>query len=182
MNLLRPTLWRVLALCLAFSLPSQAEESVPPEVAAFIPAGFQPLRYQANDFNNDDRLDGLLMLHGKGKERPVLLLLRGDDDKLALAVRNDHAILPKGWFSDPFDEVTVGTGWFSLAQREGNSLFKPRFSWSRAQQTWLLDEIRLISYGKVRDVEHIIGISTWKGNSLHPVPFADFSAREHLLD
>ncbi|GGX97177.1 hypothetical protein GCM10011290_26320 [Vogesella alkaliphila] len=163
--MLRPTLWRVLALCLAFSLPSQAEESVPPEVAAFIPAGFQPLRYQANDFNNDDRLDGLLMLHGKSKERPVLLLLRGDDDKLTLAARNDHAILPKGWFSDPFDEVTVGTGWFSLSHSINNQHIRQKFGWDSLQQTWLLQELHVVAPGDIR---------TFGPKQIKPVRFADF--------
>ncbi|WP_374497822.1 hypothetical protein [Vogesella indigofera] len=166
MSLLRPTLLTALTLLLAFSLPSRAEENVPPEVAAFIPAGFQPLRYQANDFNNDDRLDGLLMLHGKGKERPVLLLLRGDDDKLTLAVRNDHAILPKGWFSDPFQEISIGTGWFSLAHTIDRQYIKQRFYWSRSKQTWLLAEIMLAAPGDVR---------TFSGDRVSPVPFADFS-------
>ncbi|MDC7711119.1 hypothetical protein [Vogesella indigofera] len=166
MNMLRPTLLAVLTLLLAFSPPSQAEESMPPEVAAFIPAGFQPLRYQANDFNNDDRLDGLLMLHGKGKERPVLLLLRGDDDKLTLAARNDHAILPKGWFSDPFQEISIGTGWFSLAHKLGNQYFRQRFYWSRTKQTWLLGEVMLVAPGNIR---------TFSGDRVSPVSFADFS-------
>ncbi|MEQ6289690.1 hypothetical protein ACFPAG_03595 [Vogesella sp. GCM10023246] len=180
--MVRPTLLAALALSLAFSLPSRAEESVPPEVAAFIPAGFQAQRYLVNDFNHDDRLDALLMLQGSSDARPVLLLLRSDDDKLALATRNDRAILPKGWFSDPFQGISVGSGWFSLAHRVENCLFKQRFHWSRAQQTWLLDEITLTSYGKIRNVEHIIGITTQKGNSLSPVTFADFSAREHTLN
>ncbi|MFC3624703.1 hypothetical protein ACFOKJ_00895 [Vogesella amnigena] len=180
--MLRPTLLGAFVLSLAFSHPSRAEESVPPEVAAFVPAGFQTQRYLVNDFNNDDQLDVLLILEGKGEARPVLLLLRNSDGKLVQAARNDHAILPKGWFSDPFQEIRIGTGWFSLAHRVGNCLFKQRFSWNRAKQTWLLDEVMLTSFGRVGNTELPIGITTQKGNNLRPVTFTDFSPLAGLAD
>lgn len=123
-----------------------------PSLAAFVPAGYGILDSAVGDLNRDARPDVVLVLRQNGEDtipddvpRPLLLLLGQPDHRLALAARNDHAVLHRNWggnYGDPFAGVVVKHGFFSVEHYGGNVNRWSRTSTFRYQptaRTWFLN-------------------------------------------
>jgi hypothetical protein len=83
-----------LLIAVASTLPvSGADDGPPPEIARFVPAGFQALDFALADLDSDGKPDAVLILrrsdegepaHGEAP-RPLLVLIRQADGRLAQA-------------------------------------------------------------------------------------------------
>ena len=140
----------------------QEELKIPTEVAAFVESGTKAIALEKGDLNGDGREDFILVLEKENPkkdaddfpigQRPFLILLRGDDGKLAVAKRNDRIVMCSqcgGVFGDPFDGVIAGRNTFSVEHYGGSAWrwkYSYKFNYSRIDKTWQLVRVEDISY------------------------------------
>ena len=138
------------------------ELKVPAEVAPFVESGTKAIALEKADLNGDRREDFILVLEKANaardaddfpvNQRPLLILLRGADGKLAVAKRNDRIVMCSqcgGVFGDPFDGVIAGRNTFSVEHYGGSNWrwkFSYKFNYSRIDQTWQLVSTRELNY------------------------------------
>ena len=153
---MRTTLFAVALLCAAPSAAwAQDEElKVPAEVQPFVAAGTKAIAVEAADLNGDGRGDFVLVLERENpakdaddfpqNERPLLILLRGDDGKLSEAKRNERVVMCSrcgGVFGDPFEGVVAGRNTFTVMHYGGSNwrwAYSYKFNYSRMDKTWQL--------------------------------------------
>src|ERR1044071_8598472 len=154
---MRKTLLTLLLLLCAAPLLTwaQGEElKAPAEVRPFVEAGTKAIAVEAADLNGDGRGDFVLVLEKANPakdaddfpigERPLLILLRGADGKLAEAARNERVVMCSrcgGVFGDPFEGVVAGRNTFTVNHYGGSNwrwTYSYKFNNSRIDQTWQL--------------------------------------------
>src|ERR1044072_9884730 len=112
----------------------QGELQIPPEVRPFVEEGTKAIALEAADLNGDGRGDFVLVLERENpakdeddlpvNERPLLILVRGVDGKLAEAKRNERVVMCSrcgGIFGDPFDGVIVARNTFTVLLYGGSA-------------------------------------------------------------
>ncbi len=121
-------------------------------LAAFVPAGFGILDSASGDLNRDAWPDKVLVLRKNGEDtttvedldRPLLLLLGQPDHRYALAARNDRVVLRRGeggMMGDPYQQVVIKKGFFSVEHYGGSSHRWTRvitFKYAPADHSWYL--------------------------------------------
>ena len=110
------------------------------------------------DLNLDDFKDKILVLNSVDEEkfpesaRPLLLLTGCKDGSFKLAARNDSIVMCKrcgGVFGDPFDDVVIKKGYFSIEHYGGSAWRWSRiitFKYSKAIDNWVLYRDAGVSY------------------------------------
>jgi len=150
---------RILAwslVTLSLTLPARAaDEDPPPEIARFVPAGFQTLDFAVADLDADGRPDAVLILRrtddgepGKGEApRPLLILIRQPDGRLAQARRTERLVYCRacgGMLGDPYQGLTAGRGRFTVEVAGGSAsshwAVGYTFAYDAAAKDWLLEE------------------------------------------
>ena len=154
---MRSTLLCHLAILILFPVVyAQTDEvNVPTEVRAFVEKGSKPIFYKPADLNGDGRQDAVLVIERTDPptkdeydypldQRPMLILVRGVDQKLSESARNERVVMCStcgGMMGDPFVEVEVGTNMFTV-DNEGGSAWRwgiyYEFKYSRIDKTWQL--------------------------------------------
>ncbi len=116
--------------CLAKTAFSQQTEKTPPEINAFIPAGFEVLDFAKDDINNDKLVDYILVCKSKkeaedgGLPRPMLLILQDANKKYKVVKRSDKIIMCAGCggvMGDPFSGIEIKDGNFTIQHYGGSS-------------------------------------------------------------
>ena len=154
MGMIRMVLSLVLAMTTA--LPALgADEDPPAEIARFVPAGFQTLDFAAADLDSDGRPDAVLILRRTDEDdpkngevpRPLLLLIRQPDGRLAQAKRTDRLVYCRacgGMLGDPYQSLTAGRGRFTVSVAGGSAsshwAVDYTFAYDAALKDWLLEE------------------------------------------
>jgi len=140
----------------------ESELKIPTEVTPFVEPGTKAIALEKSDLNGDGREDFLLVLEKEKPakdaddfpvgQRPLLILLRGADDKLSVAKRNDRVIMCSrcgGVFGDPFEGVITGRNTFSVEHYGGSNWrwkYSYKFNYSRIEKTWQLVRVEEINY------------------------------------
>jgi hypothetical protein len=135
---------------------------IPAEVAPFIESGTKALALERADLNSDGTEDFILVLEKQNpsrdsddfpvNQRPLLILLRGADGKLAVAKRNEKIVMCSqcgGVFGDPFEGVIAGRSSFSVEHYGGSAWrwkYSYKFNYSRIDKTWQLVRVEEINY------------------------------------
>ena len=138
------------------------ELKVPAEVRPFVETGTKAIAVEAADLNGDGRGDFVLVLERENpakdendfpvNQRPLLILVRGEDGKLGEAKRNERVVMCSrcgGVFGDPFDGVVAGRNSFSVELYGGSNWrwkYSYQFNYSRVDKTWQLVRAEEISY------------------------------------
>src|SRR5215204_5953444 len=161
---MRTILLSLALLCAAPPLAAaQSEElRVPAEVRPFVEQGTKAVALEAADLNGDGRGDFVLVLERENpakdaddfpvNQRPLLVLVRGDDGRLAAAKRNERLVMCSkcgGVFGDPFEGVEAGRNTFTVNFYGGSNWrwkYAYRFNYSRVDKTWQLVRAEEISY------------------------------------
>jgi hypothetical protein len=161
---MRTIILGLLLLCAAAGAAAaqDGELKVPAEVRPFVEGGTKAIAVEAADLNGDGRGDFILVLEKENpakdendfpvNQRPLLILVRGDDGKLSEAKRNERVVMCSqcgGVFGDPFDGVIAGRNTFSVELYGGSNWrwkYSYRFNYSRADKTWQLVRAEEISY------------------------------------
>jgi hypothetical protein len=135
--------------------PAEVKTAIANELAAFIPQGYEILDTAYGDINLDKLNDCILVLKDKSEDssevssdtsyvRPLLLLLRSEDNSLKLAKSNDMAVYGKhdgGMMGDPYVGITIKNGLFSIENYGGSGWRWTRvitFKYSPQDQQWYL--------------------------------------------
>lgn len=134
----------------------------PEEAESFVEAGMKAIAYVKGDLNGDDLPDYIIVLEKPledsspdTNERTTLIIVRDGDGKLRLAARNDRVVFCGGCgggMGDPFDNVTVERGAFSITNRGGNRerwIQSFDFKYSRRDKTWQLIRVEEMNYDSV---------------------------------
>jgi len=135
---------------------------IPAEVAPFVEKGTTAIALEKGDLNGDGREDFILVLEKENpakdkddfpsEQRPLLILLRGADGKLALAKRNERVVKCSqcgGVFGDPFEGVIAGRNTFSVEHYGGSAWrwkYSYKFNYSRINKTWQLVRVEELNY------------------------------------
>ena len=154
----------LLLLCAAPPLPAAQREEleVPAEVRPFVETGTKAIALEAADLNGDGRGDFVLVLERENpakdehdfpvNQRPLLLLVRGEDGRLSEAKRNERIVMCSrcgGVFGDPFEGVVAGRNTFTVDLYGGSNWrwkYSYKFNYSRIDRTWQLVRAEEISY------------------------------------
>jgi len=154
----------LLLLCAAPPLPAAQREEleVPAEVRPFVETGTKAIALEAADLNGDGRGDFVLVLERENpakdehdfpvNQRPLLLLVRGEDGRLSEAKRNERIVMCSrcgGVFGDPFEGVIAGRNTFTVDLYGGSNWrwkYSYKFNYSRIDRTWQLVRAEEISY------------------------------------
>ena len=156
-----------LLLILGFSVNSangQIEAvKIPAEAKSFVEQHAKPIALESADLNNDGLKDYILVLERENptlkdeydypkNQRPLLILVRGTDNKLTEAKRNETIVMCSdcgGMMGDPFAGVTVGKNTFTV-NHYGGSAWRwsadYKFNYSRIDKTWQLVRIEKTSF------------------------------------
>ena len=153
---MRTTVLLILLLCAAPSVRAarQDELKIPDEVRPFVETGTKAIALEAADLNGDGRKDFVLVLERENpskdendfpvNQRPLLILVRGEDGKLAAAKRNERVVMCSqcgGVFGDPFEGVTAARNTFTVMFYGGSNwrwAYSYKFNYSRHDKTWQL--------------------------------------------
>jgi hypothetical protein len=137
--------------------------AVPAEVQPFVEQGTKPIALESADLNGDGMKDYILVLERENpsqkdendfpkNQRPLLILVRGADNKLTAAKRNELIVMCSqcgGVMGDPFAGVTVGRNTFTV-NHYGGSAWRwsadYKFNYSRIDKTWQLVRIEEESF------------------------------------
>jgi hypothetical protein len=145
-----------LAVAVATPLPARAaDEDPPPEIARFVPAGFQALDFAVADLDADGRQDAVLILRRTDEDdpkngevpRPLLILIRQPDGRLAQAKRTERLVYCRscgGMLGDPYQNLTADRGRFTVSVAGGSAsshwAVEYTFAYDAAAKDWLLEE------------------------------------------
>jgi hypothetical protein len=155
----------LLTFCLlAITAHAQTEAvKVPDEVKPFIEQRAKPIALESSDLNGDGLKDYILVLERENptlkdeddfpkNQRPLLILVRGADNKLTAAKQNELIVLCSncgGMMGDPFVGVTVGKNTFTVNHYGGSAWrwsVDYKFNYSRIDKTWQLVRIEETSF------------------------------------
>ena len=154
----------LILLCVAPPLTAAQDEElkIPDEVKPFVEAGTKAIAVEAADLNGDGRGDFVLVLERENpskdandfpvRQRPLLILTRGEDGKLSEAKRNELLVMCSqcgGVFGDPFEGVEVGRNTFTVHHYGGSNWrwkYSYKFNYSRIDRTWQLVRTEEIEY------------------------------------
>jgi hypothetical protein len=154
----------MLLLCAASAVSAarQNELQIPTEVQPFVEKGTKAIALEAADLNGDGRKDFVLVLERENpskdendfpvKQRPLLILVRGEDGRLAEAKRNERVVMCSqcgGVFGDPFEGVIAARNTFTVHFYGGSSwrwAYSYKFNYSRVDKTWQLVRAQELSY------------------------------------
>ncbi|MDJ1483181.1 hypothetical protein QNI16_21970 [Cytophagaceae bacterium YF14B1] len=134
----------------SFSILCNAQTDA--EIKPFIVKGYEVLHKENGDLNKDGKSDCLLILKVKDEDkktenevpRPLLILIRQPDGKLKQVARNDKVVLCYqcgGVFGDPFSDITIKNGYFSIEHYGGSSWRWTRiitFKYNPTDKKWYL--------------------------------------------
>jgi len=150
---MRALAWLLVAV--ASTLPVSGADDPPPEIARFVPAGFQALDFALADLDSDGKQDAVLVLrrsdedvpaHGEAP-RPLLVLIRQADGRLAQAKRTERLVYCRacgGMLGDPYQRLTAGRGRFTVELAGGTAsshwAVEYTFAYDAAAKDWLLEE------------------------------------------
>ena len=144
---------------------------VPAEVKRFVKDLSIPIALESADLNGDGRKDYILVLERANPEmdddgfpinqRPLLILVRGQDGKLTEAKRNEKIVSCSecgGSQGDPFQGFDVGPNTFTVKHSGGSGMRWSShwiFNYSKADQTWRLvrSEVETFSSGDPEKVD-----------------------------
>lgn len=147
-------LWLVIAAISVLPV-LDADEDPPPEIARFVPAGFQTLDFAAADLDADGRPDVVLILRRTDEDdvangeagRPLLLLLRQPDGRLAQGRRAERLVYCRacgGMLGDPYQGLTATRGRFTVSLAGGSAsahwAVEYTFAYDSTAKDWLLAE------------------------------------------
>ena len=154
----------LLAFCF-FAITAQAQTEtveVPVEVKPFVERGTKPIALESADLNGDGSKDYILVLERENpskdendlpkNQRPLLILVRGADNKLTAAKRNESIVMCSqcgGMMGDPFMGVTVARNAFTVSHYGGSAWrwsVDYKFNYSRIDKTWQLVRIEEESF------------------------------------
>jgi hypothetical protein len=151
---MRAFAWLLVAVASTFPV-SGADDDPSPEIARFVPAGFQALDFALADLDSDGRPDAILILrpsdedeppHGEAP-RPLLVLIRQADGRLAPARRAERLVYCRacgGMLGDPYQRLTAGRGRFTVELAGGTAsshwAVEYTFAYDAAAKDWLLEE------------------------------------------
>ena len=184
-------------LCAApMAIAAQENElKIPSEVAPFVERGTKAIALENADLNGDNRADFILVLEREYPEkdkydlpfnqRPLLILVRGVDGKLALAKRNERIVMCSecgGVFGDPFESVEVARNSFTVHHYGGSAwrwAYRYKFNYSRIDQTWQLVRVEEISY-HTSDPEKIDTRIYTPPKDFGKIDVADFDPEKYL--
>jgi hypothetical protein len=124
-------------------------------IAAFIPPNYAVLDSMAGDLNLDGQPDLLLILKKNGEDslsdvvehpekRPLLILVRGKNNALQLAKRNDNSVLCVdcgGVMGDPYQALSIKDGYFSVEHYGGSNWRWTRvitYKYNQQEKDWFL--------------------------------------------
>jgi hypothetical protein len=131
------------------------EISVPANLKSFVLKGYDVLNITKGDLNRDAYPDAI-MVQGKKDEkntsdviahpekRPLLLLLGQANKTYKLGARNDNAVYCidcGGQMGDPFTNITIKNGYFSVEHYGGSGWRWTRiitFKYSTPEKSWFL--------------------------------------------
>lgn len=135
---------------------------LPDEVKPFVEAGMKAIAYAKSDLNADGTLDYIIVLEKLEKPqeeiyadtsaRPTLIIVRDKNEKLKLAARNERVVFCStcaGGMGDPFDDITIERGGFSITNRGGTRerwIESYDFKYSRRDNNWRLVRVAEINY------------------------------------
>ena len=145
----------LLLLCAAPAAAArQGELQIPAEVLPFVEKGTKAIALEASDLNGDGRGDFVLVLERENpakdendfpvNQRPLLILVRGEDGRLAEAKRNERVVMCSqcgGVFGDPFEGVTAARNTFTVMFYGGSNwrwAYSYKFNYSLVNKTWQL--------------------------------------------
>lgn len=142
---------------------SELPEDLSVLFADYIPENFAILKSATGDLNQDGILDVALVLHQLGEDtivpvgrdyvpRPLLLFLKNENGEYSLVTQNDKAVYCYdcgGIFGDPFYEVTIENGVFTIYHYGGSNWRWTRdltFKYDKNEQDWFLHREELTSF------------------------------------
>ncbi len=151
----------LIALCAAQSLLAQNNEKkivLNGDLQAFIPNGYVVMDTAQGDLNQDQKGDLLLALkrkdesktaeaEGEAPTRPLILLLRQNDNTWKQALRNDKilpCLLCGGMMGDPYQRLVVNRGFFTVESMGGSREVWQRyitFKYVSTEQKWVLHRL-----------------------------------------
>lgn len=157
---MKTKIYTLLAIMIfAVGIKAQTNEiKVPAEIQPFVEKDSKAIALESADLNGDGTKDYILVLERENptekdkydypkNQRPLLILVRGKDNKLTEAKRNEHAVMCSecgGMMGDPFMGVEVGTKTFTV-NHYGGSAWRwsenYKFNYSRIDKTWQLVQI-----------------------------------------
>jgi hypothetical protein len=158
----------LIAVCFSVITANAQTEAVkiPVEVKPFVEDGAKPIALESADLNGDGLKDYILVLERENptekdeydypkNQRPLLILVRGTDNKLTEAKRNETIVMCSacgGMMGDPFTGVTVGKNTFTVSHYGGSAwrwTADYKFNYSRIDKTWQLVRIEKTSFHAV---------------------------------
>ncbi|MEC5146125.1 hypothetical protein [Chitinophaga sp. 212800010-3] len=174
--MLKITLTTIFSVLSALHLWHAPEQTKPKKdiadstLNAFVPAGYNILDTATGDLNLDPYPDVILVLYKPGEDstsdvvehpekRPLLILLGQANHGYKLAARNDNAVYcvdGGGMMGDPFENVVIKKGYFSIEHYGGSSWRWTRiitFRYSAADKNWYLHKDGGVSF-HASDPEH----------------------------
>jgi len=161
---MKPTFILLLTICLAVMTVNAQKEAikVPSEVQPFVDNGTIPITLESADLNGDGLQDYILILERPDftaakygydvQQRPLLILVRGKDNKLSEVKRNEQIVYCSdcgGVMGDPFMGVTVGKNTFTVNHYGGSAWrweLSYKFNFSRIDKTWQLVQIKKANF------------------------------------
>jgi hypothetical protein len=155
----------LLMLCfLVISAYAQTQAvDVPVEVKPFVEQKSKPIALESADLNGDGLKDYILVLERENpslkdehdfpkNQRPLLILVRGTDNKLTAAKRNELIVMCSecgGMMGDPFAGITIARNTFTVNHYGGSAwrwTTDYKFNYSRIDKTWQLVRIEETSF------------------------------------
>lgn len=157
----------ILLLILCFSVTSANAQTeavkIPAAVKPFVEQHTKPITLESADLNGDGLKDYILVLERENptekdeydypkNQRPLLILVRGTDNKLTEAKRNETIVMCSqcgGMMGDPFAGVTVGKNTFTVNHYGGSAwrwTADYRFNYSRVDKAWQLVRIEKTNF------------------------------------
>src|SRR5262245_31938410 len=155
-------MFAILLLLLCSSVQAAEElEEIPAEVEPFLLKDNFAISLTEGDLNRDGRPDYILVQqlyrededqNSEESPRPFMILIRGSDDKLSLAKRNDKVVYCEdcgGMMGDPFMGVTIKGTRFTVEHYGGSAWrwgVSFSFDYSRKENTWQLVQVEDVSF------------------------------------
>ena len=133
------------------------ENKIPSEVKPFIERNTKVLALESSDLNGDGKSDYVLVLEKQDLDpegnplevgqRPLILLIRNENNVLYAAKRNENLILCStcgGVWGDPFQGVKVGLKTFTINHYGGSNYrwtSDYKYNYSKIDNTWQLVKV-----------------------------------------
>jgi len=134
---------------------NQDINTLPPSLSQFVLEGYTAIDTTSGDLNLDQYSDIIMVLKKNGEDtssnviehpekRPMLILIGQADNTYKLVARNDNAVYCidcGGMMGDPFMEVVIKKGYFSVEHYGGSGWRWTRtvtFKYSSADNYWYL--------------------------------------------